>query len=109
MRTPGIIGTRILVGKSPFHGDRRYPTLVFPRQQKTVLPTGCLVSRFHDGQLVDGYDEYEVRGSAGSWVFARMRPWRDPRPKRMPTSPASLSRWRASFPAEGQGKRSGTQ
>ncbi len=68
---PGIIGTRILVGKSPFtvigvtppgfHGTEQFfqPDVWFP---------------FHDGQLVDGYDEYEVRGSAGSWVFARMRP-----------------------------------
>lgn len=68
---PAIIGSRILVGKSPFtvvgvtppgfHGTEQFfqPEVWFP---------------FHDGQLVDGYNQYDVRGSSSSWVFGRMRP-----------------------------------
>ncbi len=68
---PAIIGKPILVGKSPFtvigvtpvgfHGTEQFfqPDVWFP---------------FHDGELVDGYNEFENRGSSGSWVFGRMRP-----------------------------------
>ena len=68
---PAIIGKTVLVGKTPFtvvgvtppgfHGTEQFfqPEVWFP---------------FHEGEPVDGYDQYEDRGSSSSWVFARIKP-----------------------------------
>ncbi len=68
---PAIVGKSVLVGKQPFtvvgvappgfHGTEQF------FQAEVFFP-------FHDGPVVDDYDEFDVRGSSSSWVFARMKP-----------------------------------
>ncbi len=68
---PDIVGKRILVGKVPFtvvgvtpagfHGTEQF------LQGEAWFP-------FHDGQAIDGYNQFEDRGSSNPWVFGRLRP-----------------------------------
>ncbi len=68
---PSIVGRSVLVGKHPFTIIGVAP-VGFHGTEQFFLPQAWFP--FHDGYAVDGYNEFDVRGSTSSWVFARMRP-----------------------------------
>lgn len=68
---PGIVGKIVPVGKVPFTVIGVAP-VGFHGTEQFFRPEVWLP--FHDGQEVEGYDEYEIRGSLSSWVFGRLRP-----------------------------------